>query len=116
MSKEPEPSPAASTPRASGASSSSSQASSPTPPNRDASETVTREQLAADLRRTMSDARAYLEQLGSEGKERARVHANQPQNQMQEWCEHCEDAIRRKPLASVGIALAVGFVIGKLRD
>ncbi len=77
---------------------------------------VTRDQIVEDLRRTISDARAYLEQIGAEGKDRARATATQTQDQMQEWCDQCKDMVRRKPLTSVGIALGIGWIIGKLGD
>lgn len=79
-------------------------------------EGVTREQIVEDLRRTMADAKAYLEQLGAEGKEAARTRAAHTQDQMHEWSDQAEDMIRRKPLTSVAVALGIGYIIGKLGD
>lgn len=77
---------------------------------------VSRDQVVEDLRRTVRDARSYLEQLTDQGKTRARDKAYETQDTMTDWVDQGEDMIRRNPIASVAIAAAIGWLIGKLGD
>lgn len=85
-------------------------------PGSGAPNSVSREQIVEDLRRTVRDARTYLEQLTDEGKTRARDKAYETHDTVTDWMDQGEDMIRRNPLASVAIAAAVGWLLGKLGD
>lgn len=81
-----------------------------------ADDDVTREQVMDDLRKTITDARRYLEQLSNQGRDVARSKAYETKDIIQDWREQGEEMIRAKPLCSVATALAIGWIIGKLGD
>ena len=71
--------------------------------------------LRQDVMSLIGNAKRFGEAKGKEGIDKGKGYADDAKSEVDEYREQFEDQVRRRPLASVAIALGAGIVIGALK-